>query len=489
MKAKLIKISKILSKTSGVKKNTLAKQKNFMTHLNTLFLSLSKLAVKYNFVVLLIAILGFFSSCKKNENDGGSAFNNRSTAAGDYAASSKPVVTVSGDITSTTTWSSSNVYEISGIVTVRSGATLNIQAGTYIKSTVNSGTANGVLVIAKDGEINAIGTQNNPIVFTSRYLLDGNDATKGKPGDFGGVIILGSDSINVAGRDKLIEGLPDESKFHYGGTDSEHYSGTFQYVRIEYAGYRLAENIEVNGLTLGGVGVNTVIDHVQVSYGLDDGFEFFGGTVSPTHLISLAADDDQFDFDNGFKGEIQYAIAIADKDSTHSTSGSPASSDSNGIESDNNAPAEDASYTLLPKTHPILSNFTIIGTESLSGISGLGYKYGIRERRGSEISIDNSIVTGYPSGVVFDSGAQGANAALSTISNTSIHGFSASLVGSPLGTGRILATVPNIFASTFNIVQPFFNVAGLNLTNTVDGRGALPNGSANWTLNWTKFNY
>lgn len=428
--------------------------------------------------VLLTTVVAF-TSCKKNE-DGASSFDNRSTSAADYVVTGKPVVTVSGDITSTTTWSSANVYEISGIVTVRGGAVLNIQAGTYIKSTPNvaGGSANGVLVIAKDGQINAVGTPTSPIVFTSRNLLDANNATVGAPGDFGGVIILGSDNINLPSRNKLIEGLPDDSKYYYGGTDAADNSGTFKYVRIEYAGFRLAENVEVNGLTLGGVGVNTVIDHVQVSFGLDDGFEFFGGNVSPSYLVSLGADDDQFDFDNGYRGTIQYAIALADKTKTHSTSSG--SSDSNGIESDNNAPIEDATFSLTPKTHPILSNFSIIGTETLSGITAPGYKYGVFERRGSEVTLTNSVITGYPSGIIVDATA---NAALSTISGNDIHGFSVAFSGSGNNTSTGSPADP------FDIAQPFYNVSGLNLLNSSTSTGAITSASGNWIAGWTKFTF
>ncbi|MDO7744878.1 MAG: hypothetical protein MUP99_13940, partial [Pedobacter sp.] len=228
-------------------------------------------------VALLAAITA--TSCKK-DGDNSANFANRSTAAADYAASTLPVTTVSSDITTNTTWDAGHVWEISGIVTVSNGATLTIAPGTFIKASVNTSAANGVLVIGKDGFINAIGTAASPIVFTSRNLLDNNAATVGKPGDFGGVIILGNDTVNTVSGSKLIEGLPNESKFTYGGKNVTDNRGTFQYVRIEYAGYILAENIEVNGLTLGGVGKETIVDHVQVSYGLDDGFEFFGGSVS-----------------------------------------------------------------------------------------------------------------------------------------------------------------------------------------------------------------
>ncbi|GAA4214481.1 hypothetical protein GCM10022289_48140 [Pedobacter jeongneungensis] len=425
-----------------------------------------------NLIGLLSIVAVSFTACKKNEG-GSSAFGNRSTSAADYSQSSLPVVAVSGDITSSVTWTAGNVYELSGVVTVRNGATLTIQPGTYIKASVNTpGVQNGVLVIAKDGTINAVGTAADPIVFTSRYLLDGDASTTGKPGDFGGTIILGNATINVG--DKLIEGLANEAKFHYGGTNDADNRGTFQYVRIEYAGFQLAPNVEVNGLTLGGVGNGTTIDHVQVSYGLDDGFEFFGGTVNASNLIALASDDDQFDFDNGFSGILSDCIAIADKNSTHSTSGS--ASDSNGIESDNNAPAEDATFSLTPKTHPVLINVSIFGTENTSGIAGLGYRNGIRERRGSEVTLSNVIVSGYNTGIAFDADA---NASLSDISTTSVHGFTNSItaaVGAYVDGGGNNLVVNASNASSFGVSQPWYNTPGSPSTVTLPG----------WAATWSK---
>jgi len=424
-----------------------------------------------NLIGLLSIVAVSFTACKKNEG-GSAAFGNRSTSAADYSQSSLPVVAVSGDITSSVTWTAGNVYELSGVVTVRNGATLTIQPGTYIKASVNTtGVQNGVLVVAKDGTINAVGTATDPIVFTSRYLLDGDASTTGKPGDIGGLIVLGNATINVG--DKLIEGLADQPQFHYGGSNDADNRGTLQYVRIEYAGFQLATNIEVNGLTLGGVGSGTTIDHVQVSYGLDDGFEFFGGTVSPSNLIALASDDDQFDFDNGFTGTLTDAVAIADKNATHSTSGG--NSDSNGIESDNNAPAEDATFSLTPKTHPTLINVSIFGTENPSGIAGLGYRNGIRERRGSEVDLIDVIVSGYNTGIAFDADAP---AGVSSISTTSVHGFNNAITtasGTYVDGGGNSLVVNPTNASYFGVSQPWYNTPGSPATVT------LPSWSAGWS--------
>lgn len=431
-----------------------------------------------NFLFIGLAIGALtFASCDKNKDSfaGNDGFDKRSTEA-DYSGYPTAVQTVSGNITSNTTWTSDKVWEISGVVTVRSGATLTIQPGTFIKSTVNTpGIPNGVLVIQRGAKINAIGTAANPIVFTSRNLLDGNTATKGAPGDFGGVILLGNAPVNVSGR--TIEGLPTSPDYTFGGSNSADNSGTLKYVRIEYGGFNLSPDNEVNGLTLGGVGSGTVLDYIQVSYGKDDGFEFFGGTVNASHLVAFGSDDDQFDFDNGYRGTIQYAVAVADGNSTHSTSGG--SSDSNGIESDNNAPEDDASFSLTPKTRPTLRNFSIVGTRTAAAATGVGYKFGVRNRRGAEIDMQASLITGYPSGFVFD----GTTPSSSVLTNNSVHGFTAAIT--PAVSGNTVNT--GATAQNYGMAQPWFNVSPSVNFLASGTRGAVTSASGPWLATWTKF--
>ncbi len=312
--------------------------------------------------------------------DSGAMFSTRASANDYTAAAAKPRVTVTGDITSDATWTSGNVYVLNGIVRVASGATLTIEPGTFIIGTTNTPS---VLVIGKGGRINAVGTPATPIVFTSFKMLDGGTA---EAGDFGGVVLLGNAVINQGSA--FIEGIEEgDPNFEYGGSNNADNSGTMQYVRIEYAGYVLRENVELNGLTCGGVGRGTTLDHIQVSWGRDDSFEFFGGCVNASYLISYAHDDDGFDMDFGYTGTITYGLDLANPASTHSlSSGSP---DSNGIELDNDANSSD----LTPITHPTLNYVTIVGTNPVDAGS---YKFGARIRRNGEITMTNSIVIGYP---------------------------------------------------------------------------------------------
>jgi len=423
----------------------------------------------------LIAAAALSLTACQNDHlaDSSTPFEMKSASAEYITASALPVTSVSGDITTNTTWS--GVVEINGIVTVKNGATLTIQPGTFIKAKPNtSNTATGVLVISKTGKINATGTESQPIIFTSYKLLDGNEDTTAAPGDFGGVIILGDAPTNTPST-KTIEGLtgPD---FFYGGSNASHNGGTLKYVRIEFAGYDLlAPNSgnEINGLTLGGVGNGTTLDHIQVSYGKDDSFEFFGGTVNASNLVSFAADDDNFDFDNGYTGTITCALALADYNSTHSLSG--ASPDSNGIELDNNA--EGTSTPLI--TNPVINNLTIIGAKN--GIAGQGsaYENGIHIRRSGKLTLNNAVVTGYPVGIK----VEGTGSELSSASNFStikVHGFTTSVTGT--GTASIPAAnlLTGTTASAWGMSQPFFNDGPWNVS---------PRNCGNFQGVWTKYNF
>lgn len=418
------------------------------------------------------------SSCQNDDSSADSSFSMKASGA-DYTGYPATVQTVSGDITTNTTWTSDKVWEIDGVVRVKSGATLTIQAGTFIKAKpLATGVATGVLVITKSGKIDAQGTATAPVIFTSYNLLDGNAGTGATPGDFGGVVVLGDAQVNNGSVTNIIEGLGDQpivSDFYYGGSNNAHNGGAINYVRIEFAGRILdaASGVEINGLTLGGVGSGTVIDHVQVSYGRDDSFEFFGGTVNASHLVSFAPDDDNFDFDLGYTGTITKAIAIADSNSTHSLSGG--NPDSNGIELDNNA----TGTASTPITNPIINQLSIIGVSSTT-VADL-YENAIHVRRAGNISLTDVTVTGYNRGVNFEFPSVPSG---SVYSKVSIHGFDN--VALPVGTtftGLGTATSTVNPATRWALTQPFFNDGPLNLAGAT---GAFKT-EATWTNTWTKF--
>jgi hypothetical protein len=185
------------------------------------------------------------------------------------AAFGQPIDTLSGHITTNTTLNSTTLYVLQGFVYVDSTVTLTIDPGTVI---IGEKISKGTLIVQRGAYIEAQGTPTKPIIFTSQEAPGARAA-----GDWGGVIILGKATINPPGGVAIIEGGVGSE---YGGAVDTDSSGVFSYVRIEFPGIAFLPNNEINGLTMGGVGNRTVIDHVQVSNSGDDSFEWFGGTVN-----------------------------------------------------------------------------------------------------------------------------------------------------------------------------------------------------------------
>ena len=189
------------------------------------------------------------------------------------------MITVSGDISANTTWTSNNIYLLSGFVYVTNNAELTIEPGTVIKG---DKATKGSLIITRGSKIWADGTSSAPIVFTSNEPVGTRTY-----GDWGGLIVLGKASINDPAGEKVIEGGVDPVKGLYGGTDDADNSGTLRYVRIEFPGIAFQPNNEINGLTLGGVGNGTTIDYVMVSFSGDDAFRmlwWYGEREAPDLL-------------------------------------------------------------------------------------------------------------------------------------------------------------------------------------------------------------
>lgn len=210
------------------------------------------------------------------------------------------VADVSENITKDTTWKAGGTYTLKKYIFVESG-TLTIEAGATIK-----GEEGSALIITRNAKINAVGTAEKPIVFTSS-----KPAGQREGGDWGGVVLLGKARINVTGGETTIEGFFSTSGndlTKYGGQDDAHNCGTLKYARIEFAGYELAPNNELNGLSMGACGSATDIDYVQVHMGLDDGVEMFGGTAPLKHIVITQPDDDGLDYDLGYSGKVQFLI-------------------------------------------------------------------------------------------------------------------------------------------------------------------------------------
>ena len=224
---------------------------------------------------------------------------------------------ISGLLTEDTHWYSDTVYEIAGRVVVSDGVELTIDAGTTIKARDGQGSLSSALIVSRDGMIKAEGTSENPIIFTSIYDM-GDNLDESDKGLWGGIVILGKAPISADASEALIEGLPaNEDWGIYGGMNPHHNSGVFKFVSIRHAGTLLGDGNELNGLTLGGVGDGTTISDVEVVGNLDDGIEFFGGTVDCQNLIVWAQGDDAFDIDQSYDGTITNFIAICNSDSDH----------------------------------------------------------------------------------------------------------------------------------------------------------------------------
>jgi hypothetical protein len=294
------------------------------------------------------------------------------------------------EIAQNTTLVYPNTYNLRGFVYVPDGVTLTIEPGVIIKG--DKATL-GTLIVERGGKIIARGTQERPIVFTSAQA-PGNR----KPGDWGGIIILGKAPNNMG--EQTIEG---GVRSNHGGSLPADNSGVLSYVRCEFAGIEYSTDNEINGITFGSVGSGTTIDHLQVSHSGDDSFEWFGGTVNATHLVALNGWDDDFDTDNGFSGKIQFALAIRDPRVGDKSA-------SNGFESDNNA---NASVTPGAYTRPVFANVTLWGPvdnpaayTDRAGVNGSAtdarFQAALHLRRNTQLSIFNSLIAAFPVGIIIE---------------------------------------------------------------------------------------
>jgi len=232
---------------------------------------------------------------------------------------------VTSNITSNTTWTSDKSWILKGRIVVESGSTLTIQPGTIVKGEAGAEENATALIIARGAKVMAEGTRDLPIIFTSvaDQIVSGQvkspNLDKSLNGLWGGVIILGNAPISADAAAVQIEGIPpSDQNGLYGGTDAADNSGVLRYVSIRHGGTDIGEGNEINGLTLGGVGTGTVIDYVEVASNVDDGIEFFGGTVNCTNLIVYNQGDDAFDADQAYAGTVDNFVGIAGSQSDHS---------------------------------------------------------------------------------------------------------------------------------------------------------------------------
>ena len=296
-------------------------------------------------------------------------------------------------ITTNTTWTKNNAYILRDKVFITNGATLTIEPGTKVYSTLDTlGTSLkdddkfGSIVIVRGAKINAAGTAAEPIVMTTIDELeaetlsdfDGDGVVAEKPtattaGRWGGLVILGNAPIaNYSGTTNIaedrIEGFQPAASadldadgradvIEYGGTVLTDNSGTISYVSIRHGGYvyNAGAGSEINGLTLGGVGSGTTINYVEIFANADDGVEFFGGTVNTDHIVLAFNQDDGFDIDQGYSGTNQFWFAIQ----------APKLADGVTSAHDNGGEWDGVTGTIADNTNnsaPIIYNATFIGS-------------------------------------------------------------------------------------------------------------------------------
>jgi hypothetical protein len=447
--------------------------------------------------------------CRKIEVDGGSGNNN-----GNGNGNTENTI-LEGRISENRTLKASHTYKLRGLVYVTNGAVLTIEPGTKI---VGEKGKKGGLIITRSCKIIADGTAEKPIVFTS-------EEANPQRGDWAGLVLLGNAPTNASfnGQEGIgeIEGGINNSDGLglYGlgkSSNPADNSGILRYVRIEYAGYAFLPDKEINGLTFGGVGNGTIVDHVQVSYANDDSFEWFGGTVNCTHLISYKALDDDFDTDNGFSGKVQFGIVLRDSSVADI-------SKSEAFESDNDANGSQ----LLPQTKAIFSNMTVVGPRASSANIGNSlFLAGAQIRRNSSQSIFNSIIIGWPVGILIDASkgypTDNNLAASLNVQNTIVAGCAtpvkyAASTTSPTGATNatildwfntasfgntiVTATTDAKLEAPFNYANPDFSPqagspaltgAAFSHSNLLSGftsvnyRGAV-GANDTWYKNWTKF--
>lgn len=235
-------------------------------------------------------------------------------------------VRLSGQITSDMTLTSDVIWELEGRVTVTNGATLTIEPGTIIKAFAGTGANASTLIVARGAQINAVGTAAAPIIFTSVAdnidvgQVSGSNLDENDRGLWGGLLVLGNARVSLDGNatEAQIEGIPaSDINGRYGGNDDADNSGSLAYISIRHGGALIGEGNEINGLTLGGVGTGTSISNIEVVGNVDDGIEFFGGSVNASNLLVWAQGDDGLDIDQAYSGTIDNAVVALGDISDH----------------------------------------------------------------------------------------------------------------------------------------------------------------------------
>ena len=300
----------------------------------------------------------------------------------DFGGACAGEITVTGLITENTTWSRNNIYLLGGKVVVDVGVTLTIEPGTIIKGKGGIGSLASALIVQRGASINAVGTAERPIIFTSEQdniqvgQTAGTNLDEMDNGLWGGVLVLGNAPASLSGdvAEEQIEGIPASDTFGlYGGNDPADDSGDLAYISIRHGGAIIGEGNEINGLTLGGVGNGTTVDNIEIVGNEDDGIEIFGGTVNVSNIFVWAGGDDGLDFDQAWSGSLDNAMVVQ------------------GIRSDSAMELDGPEGSTLGGY--TLNNITLIGNTETG--TGAGSRRVADYRDGLQATISNVYVTGF----------------------------------------------------------------------------------------------
>ena len=348
----------------------------------------------------------------------------------------------------------------SGILTIEPGVKLFGSAGA------------DSLVVNRGSQMYAEGTSTDPIVFTSRASING-ETNIDSIGQWGGVVILGRAPISacpgstVSGTPECQSAIEGINNVFFGGNSAGDNSGRLRYVRVQHSGFKVSENNELNGISFGGVGRSTVVDHVQVHNSSDDGIEIFGGTVNLKHVVLTGNDDDSLDTDTGWDGAVQFAIVI------QRSGGGDRGFEWSAIRRE-------------PFSKPKVANFTMIGRDGGGPLITLN--------QGTQAGIYNSVFS-RPAGSkealgISDDNTKGTfhsvffSAAKAFADARSEADFNAGTNNTANGTSTLTNTFIN--GANENAVTPFSGLTGVSsFFQAVDYIGAVKNSGDTWWQGWT----
>lgn len=391
---------------------------------------------------IFVLTTSLLTSCSSSSDDDSSSPTGFVVNANDFQGT-----ITSGEVT----LNASTIYKLTGKLQVNSGAILTIPAGTTIEAT---GGTSAYIAIAQGGKLNVNGTAAAPVVFTSGL------ATK-KAGDWGGLVICGKAPINtVSGGASTAQS--EVADLTYGGTISDDNSGSIKFLRIEYAGAAFSSVKEFNGVSLFGVGSGTVFQNVQTYHGADDGFEFFGGTVNTSNLVSYGNEDDQFDWTEGWNGTNTNWYGKLDFGKGN-----------RGIEADN----YELGFNNTPIANPSINNLTLVGPGSAADATIYLENNGFKLRRGTKGIFSNVVLANWKQGFNVEHDETIAHVADGSLKATDVL-FSEDVPTKTKGTTTAVAPATTGDAADVSAI----------VTESASATGA-GNGTGNpsWAAGWAKF--